>query len=56
MGRSHTFVYRDNRGCGGSCLPKDISSIISQGETIVDMALLKAVVEKNKILHENENQ
>lgn len=54
MGRSHTFVYSDNRGYGGSCLPKDISSIVYQGENISDMTLLKAVIKKNNILHLNK--
>jgi len=54
MGRSHTFVYPENRGYGGACLPKDISAIVYQGEQITDMTLLKAVIEKNDILHKNE--
>ena len=49
IGTSHTFIYKDNRGFGGSCLPKDTSSIINQGNAYEsDMTLLKAVVEKNK--------
>lgn len=51
MGRSHTFVYPDDRGYGGSCLPKDISAIVKQGDKIADVTLLKAVMEKNEILH-----
>ena len=49
IGASHTFVYDDNRGFGGSCLPKDLSSLISQAkETKVDVTLLNGVAEKNK--------
>lgn len=47
IGRSHTFVYRDNRGYGGSCLPKDISAMIYQAQkNHVDVALLESVVKK----------
>jgi UDPglucose 6-dehydrogenase len=49
IGSSHTFVYEDNRGYGGSCLPKDVASILAQAnETGVGVTLLKSVVEKNK--------
>ena len=48
-GTSHTFVYENDRGYGGSCLPKDTAALISQGETYQsDMSLLKAVDKKNK--------
>lgn len=48
IGRYHTFVYEQNRGYGGSCLPKDIASIINQAEQSgVDVSLLKSVTEKN---------
>ena len=51
IGRSHTFVYEDNRGYGGSCLPKDVASILHQAEKLnIDMTLLQAVVEKNNKL------
>lgn len=51
IGPYHTFVYDDSRGFGGSCLPKDISAIISQAKKIgADTTLLESVVEKNKML------
>ena len=53
IGRSHTFVYEDNRGYGGSCLPKDLSGIIYQAqEANIDITLLKAVQETNTKYHE----
>lgn len=52
IGRSHTFVYSDNRGYGGSCLPKDTAAIIYQGDQLgVDMKLLKTTEEINGGYH-----
>lgn len=49
IGRSHTFVYPDKRGFSGSCLPKDLSAMIDQGDKVgADTSLLKAIREKNK--------
>lgn len=49
IGTSHTFIYEDNRGYGGSCLPKDILSIQYQAkENKCDTTLLDAVINKNK--------
>lgn len=51
IGRSHTFVYSNNRGYGGSCLPKDMASLICQGiKYNTDISLLQAVEKKNSIL------
>ncbi|MCK9626671.1 MAG: hypothetical protein M0R23_09500 [Bacteroidales bacterium] len=48
IGSSHTFVYEDNRGYGGSCLPKDVASVIKQAdEKSINIDLLKAMVSKN---------
>lgn len=48
ISRDHTFVYDDNRGYGGSCLPKDMSAIITQGyHKGVDIDFLKAVQSAN---------
>ena len=53
IGRSHTFVYKNNRGYGGSCLPKDLSAMIYQADNIdCDVTLLKSVREKNNKLKE----
>jgi UDPglucose 6-dehydrogenase len=50
IGSSHTFVYEDNRGYAGSCLPKDVASIIAQAkETCVNVDLLESIVRKNKL-------
>ena len=44
IGRSHTFVYPDNRGYGGHCLPKDLSSMIHQGKFHgVDVSFLESI-------------
>lgn len=52
IGSSHTFVYEDNRGFGGSCFPKDTKALLKQGENIgSDMTLLKAAIEKNDEYH-----
>ena len=56
IGRSHTFVYEDNRGYGGNCLPKDISALIAIGEMAnVDMSLMKSVVKKNNTIKNDED-
>lgn len=48
IGTSHTFVYDDNRGYGGSCLPKDMASLIYQADMAgEDATLLKGVSSKN---------
>ena len=55
IGRSHTDVYPENRGYGGSCLPKDTAAIIYQGDKVgVDMSLLKATEEANRRYHDGE--
>lgn len=52
IGRSHTFVYSEKRGYGGSCLPKDISAIIYQAKEYgIEIPLLQAVVETNNLYH-----
>ena len=51
IGKYHTFVYENERGFGGRCLPKDISSLRQQGiENGLDMTLTNAVIEKNAIV------
>lgn len=50
VGSSHTFVYEDNRGFGGSCLPKDLSAMIYQADTHgVFMPLLDSVQSTNRV-------
>jgi UDPglucose 6-dehydrogenase len=48
IGRSHTFVYCDDRGFGGPCLPKDLSAIVATAEALgVEPILLRAVEASN---------
>ena len=50
IGTSHTFVYEDKRGYGGSCLPKDIASVVAQAkDNSVDCTLLESVMQKNAL-------
>lgn len=49
IGSYHTFVYKNKRGFGGKCLPKDLNSLIYQAKkNNVDCSLLEAVNNKNK--------
>lgn len=48
INRDHTFVYDDNRGYGGSCLPKDMAAIIAQSKyNNIDVTFLENVQESN---------
>lgn len=49
ISRDHTFVYDDNRGYGGSCLPKDMAAIVYQGENSdTDVEFLKSIQSANE--------
>ena len=51
ISRSHTFVYPDNRGYGGSCLPKDTAAIIYQAEKRgMNPTFLKSVEKNNEMI------
>lgn len=55
IGPFHTFVYPDKRGYGGSCLPKDIASIIYQAEeNNYDPFFLKSIVKKNNTCYNKD--
>ena len=48
ISRDHTFVYPDNRGFSGKCLPKDTSAIIQAAAGMgYDARLLKAAMSIN---------
>lgn len=55
ISRDHTFVYDDNRGYGGSCLPKDMAAIIDQGnKNNINVDFLKAVENANETWRNKE--
>lgn len=48
IGRSHTWVFPDDRGFGGRCLPKDLSAVIHLAEKAgAEPSLLRAVKDTN---------
>lgn len=54
IGRSHTFVFEDKRGFSGSCLPKDLHSLLYQATKKTDLTLLEAVNRKNEDIYKNK--
>tara|TARA_Y100001951_G_C11254419_1_gene248492 strand:+ start:128 stop:958 length:831 start_codon:yes stop_codon:yes gene_type:complete len=49
LNKMHTAVFKDNRGFGGKCLPKDTSAMVKMAEKAgVEPHLLKGVLSANK--------
>jgi UDPglucose 6-dehydrogenase len=50
----HTAVFKDNRGFGGKCFPKDISALVKIADkSNTKSILLKSVIESNKHVRKN---
>jgi len=49
VSRSHTYCFRNNRGFGGKCLPKDLSNIVSyfKEEVGVDSKFIEFLLKYN---------
>ncbi|MHA1448412.1 MAG: hypothetical protein ACTSP4_03205 [Candidatus Hodarchaeales archaeon] len=46
--RSHTFVYENNRGFSGKCLPKDIKALIAKAdEKGIKIPLMEFILKRN---------
>ena len=49
VGRSHTWVHRDERGFGGDCLPKDLAALLELGASVGALGeLLPAIAASNE--------
>lgn len=47
--KTHTFVYPDERGFGGKCLPKDVSAIFMwMKKSGYEPKFIKAILDSNK--------
>ena len=56
VSRSHTYVYENNRGFAGKCLPKDLNNLRHYSKEIgADPWLIDFLLEKNKELR-NKNE
>jgi len=50
VSRSHTYCYRNNRGFGGKCLPKDLNNLVwyFKNKTKIRAKLIEFLLEYNK--------
>jgi UDPglucose 6-dehydrogenase len=56
IGRSHTFVYEDNRGFSGKCLPKDLNAILHQAdEKGINVGLMRSLRLRNEQFIKNND-
>lgn len=55
--RTHSFVYKNNRGWSGKCLPKDMNSLAYKMRKIGSpLRLLEIMIEKNAYFWRNNNK
>ena len=55
INKMHTSVFKDERGFGGKCYPKDLNAIIKKAESLgYSPELLKEVVASNKRIRESQ--
>lgn len=56
IGRSHTSVFKDSRGFGGKCLPKDVNALVRESEKNgYKPHLLRAVLATNDMIRSAAN-
>lgn len=55
ISRDHTFVYPNDRGFGGKCLPKDVSAIIRASQDAgFDPTILRTIMATNEAHRAND--
>ena len=55
--RDHTYVYPEDRGFGGKCLPKDVTAIVKAAESLgMDAQLLRTVMQTNTRRREHDGK
>ena len=57
IGESHTRVFPDDRGYGGSCFPKDVRSLLFTAQSAgLPLHQLKGTQWQNAVYHEEEKR
>jgi nucleotide sugar dehydrogenase len=54
INRMHTAVFKENRGFGGKCYPKDVNALVSYSEKVgYEPSLLKEILRSNERFRES---
>jgi len=53
IGKSHTYVHKDDRGYGGHCFPKDVAALLHTAHLAgVDLSILSEAMQYNERLRD----